>query len=92
LSVSKPTPSKNTLEKRNDPAFCIKGFNNWKNATVCFSRNQASKAHYHGVIINVQEKTPIHTQISSALAKHQKEAQYCLEKGEHYEKVLRVIG
>ncbi|KAF4079973.1 hypothetical protein AMELA_G00184550 [Ameiurus melas] len=28
---------KTTLKKKNDPAFCTKGFSNWKNATGRFS-------------------------------------------------------
>lgn len=74
------TIKKTTLEKRNDPAFCSNGFNNWKHAVECFNRHKKSKAHHHSLTVNALEQTPVHTQISSSMARLQEEARYCLKQ------------
>lgn len=67
------TIKKTTLEKKSDHGFC-----NWKNATESFNRHQASKAHHHAVTVNALEQTPVHTQLSSTVAKAHEEARHCL--------------
>jgi len=68
------------LEKKADPAFSSKVFNNWKNALASFDRHQQSKSHHHAVTINAQEARPIDVQLSSAFAIKQQEARHCLEQ------------
>ena len=74
------TIKKTTLEKTNDPAFCSNGFNNWKHGVECFNNHKKSKADRHAITVNALEQTPVHTQISSSMARLQEEARYCLEQ------------
>uniref|UniRef100_A0A3B5QLP4 TTF-type domain-containing protein n=1 Tax=Xiphophorus maculatus TaxID=8083 RepID=A0A3B5QLP4_XIPMA len=67
-----------SLEKKHDPAFCLNGFGNWKNASESFTHHQNSRAHHHAVTVNAMEQTPVHTQLASALAKTQQDARHCL--------------
>lgn len=65
--------------KKHDPAFCLNVFCNWKNAVDSFKRHQTSKAHNHAVTMNALEKTLVHTQLLSVMAKTQ-EARHCFLK------------
>uniref|UniRef100_A0A3B3QRQ9 TTF-type domain-containing protein n=1 Tax=Paramormyrops kingsleyae TaxID=1676925 RepID=A0A3B3QRQ9_9TELE len=73
------TIQKSTMSKKADPAFCSKGFTNWKNALERFERHQNTKSHHHAVTVSCQEAVPINTQLSTAWSKQQENARHCLQ-------------